>query len=55
MDGPIVVSRLIEGWFYYTNEISYVGGIVSKAGFIGDKVEIRVAIVLVLVRLLLRK
>ena len=43
------------GWFYYTNKIGYVGSVISKVGFMGDKVEIGVTIVLVLVRLLLRR
>ena len=54
-NGPIIISRLIRGWFCYTNEIGYAGNIISKAGFIGNKVKIRVIIVLILIRLLLKR
>ena len=55
LDSPIIINRLIRGWFCYANEIGYTGSIISKAGFIGNKVKIGVIIVLILIRLLLRR
>ena len=40
------------GWFYYTNKIGYIDGIISRVGFIASEVKIRVIIILVLVLIL---
>ena len=42
------------GWFYYTNKIGYIGGIISRVGFIAGEVKIGVTIVLVLVLILVK-
>ena len=62
MDSPIIISRLIGGWVYYTNKMGYIGSIISRVGFIVSKAKIRVSIVdrkvrflIVLVKLFLRR
>ena len=38
------------GWFYCIGEVSCIGGIVNRVGFIAGKVEIKIVILLVLVK-----
>ena len=55
MDGFIIISRLIEDWFCCVNKMGYIGGIISRVGFMIGEVEIGVVIVLVLVKLFLKR
>ena len=66
MDGPIIINRLVLGWFCYANKIGYIDsaigrmgfvGIVSRVGFMVGKIKIRVLVVVILVlaKLFLRR